>query len=46
MKNLISTILLLTSLSLPIFSQPTVNGQFFVVTNNGTNYVSKSTDLD
>jgi hypothetical protein len=41
MKNLISTILLLTSLSLPVFSQPTVNGQFYLVTNNGTSYVVK-----
>jgi hypothetical protein len=41
MKNLIYTIMLLMSLSVPIFSQPTVEGQFFEVTNNGTQYVIK-----
>lgn len=39
MKNIISIFLLLTSLSLPLYGQPTVNGRFVEVTNNGTSYV-------
>ncbi len=40
MKYLVFVIIL-SSLSLPIFSQPTVDGQFVEITNNGTIYVVK-----
>ena len=41
MKSFIPIVMLLISLSGTILGQPTVNGRFVEITNNGTNYVVK-----
>ncbi len=41
MMKFLVTVIILSSLSLPIFSQPTVDGRFVEITNNGTIYVVK-----
>jgi hypothetical protein len=41
MKNFITFIVLFVSSSVTILCQPTVNGRFLEITNNGTNYVVK-----
>jgi hypothetical protein len=41
MIKFLVSIFIISSLSLPIFSQPTVDGRFVEITNNGTSYVVK-----
>jgi len=41
MTKFLVSIIIISNLSLPIFSQPTVNGRLVEITNNGTIYVVK-----